>query len=301
MPEVLADSGGSVGAGEAKAGVGNVPVAPRRRRSIRTRPQRAGLLVWSLRVTLLLAVLALWQFLPEIPWLRSKSPVFDPFFVSSPQRIIERLGELAQGSHGQPQVWSYLWETLKGTLLGVIIGTVLGALFGLLLSNSRALQAVLSPYITFVNAMPRIALVPLFVIISGPTLTASVLTAVTVVFFLVFYNAYAGGISVPTETVENARLLGATSGEIMRQVRLPYVLVWTFTSIPNAISFGLVAVVTAEILTGRIGMGQLLFTSISSVDSTLTFCVIVILSIVGVGLVTVSDALQRRVLHWWGN
>ena len=59
------------------------------------------------------------------------------------------------------------------------------------------------------------------------------------------------------------------------------------------------AVVTAEILTGRVGMGRLLTQSISSVNSTLTFTVIVILSVVGVLLVTLTEMAERRILHWW--
>jgi NitT/TauT family transport system permease protein len=271
-----------------------------RRSSISTAadtPRRSVVLLAQLAILILL--LCMWQFLPEIGWLRARSPVFDPFFVSSPQRVFERIGELATGSNGQPLVWKYLWQTLQGTLLGVAIGTALGALFGLVLSNSRRAQPILAPYITVLNAMPRIALIPIFVIIAGASLTASTLTAVAVVFFIVFYNAYAGGRSVPVEMIQNAELLGATPREVMRQIRLPYVLVWTFASLPNAISFGLVAVVTAEILMGSIGMGRLLYSSISTVDSTLTFSVVLILSAVGVILVTLSDALQRRILHWW--
>jgi NitT/TauT family transport system permease protein len=255
--------------------------------------------MWLARIAILVVLMSAWQFLPEIAWLRGKSPVFDPFFVSSPSRVVERLAQLFQGSDGQPKIWPYLWQTLRGTFFGVVIGTSLGALFGLVLSNSSRLQPILAPYIGFLNAMPRVALVPIFVIIAGASITTSVLTSVAVVFFIVFYNAYSGGRSVPAEMVENARLLGAGPGEIMRQVRLPYVLVWTFTALPNAISFGLVSVVTAEILMGSIGMGRLLFTSISSVDSTLTFSVVVLLSVVGVTAVTIADALQRRALHWW--
>lgn len=255
--------------------------------------------VWIARLAVVVALLAAWQFLPKISTLREFSPAFDSFFVSSPQLVFEQLVDMVTASDGQPSVWPYLWETLQGTLLGVAIGTLLGALFGLVLSNSRSAQRVLSPFVTILNATPRIALIPIFVIIAGPTLTASVLTAVVTVFFLVFYNAFAGGVSVPPQTVQNARLLGGSSAEVMRQVRLPYVMVWTFASLPNAISFGLVAVVTAEILTGRVGMGRLLFNSISGTDATLTFCVVVILSVVGVCLVTASDAIQRRVLHWW--
>jgi NitT/TauT family transport system permease protein len=255
--------------------------------------------VWLIRLAIVVGVLAAWQYLPQVGWLREKSPVFDPFFVSSPEKIFNRLIELFTGGDTGLTLWPYLLDTLKGTLLGVVIGTVLGAAVGLLFANSPRTQRVMNPFMTLLNATPRIALVPIFVIIAGPTLTATVVTAVCVVFFLVFYNAYAGGASVPGHVVHNARLLGASGGEVMRTVRLPYVLVWTFASLPNAISFGLVAVVTAEILTGQVGMGRLLLNSISSVDSTLTFAVVVVLAIVGVILVTATEFASKRALHWW--
>ncbi len=254
---------------------------------------------WAVRIGIVAVLLALWEYLPKIATLRDFSPIFDPFFVSSPSRVFDRLREMSNGSNGQPEIWPFLWDTLKATLLGVGIGTALGALAGLILSNSPRLQQTFNPFIAFFNSAPRIAFVPIFVIIFGPSLTSSVLTAVFVVFFIVFYNAYGGGRSVPRATVQNARLLGATSWEVMRHVRLPYVLVWTFTSLPNAISFGLVAVVTAEILTGTVGTGRLIFTSISSVDSTLTFTVVLVLSVVGVAMVLTAEAVQRRWLHWW--
>jgi NitT/TauT family transport system permease protein len=257
------------------------------------------LAVNTIRLLIVAAALAAWQFLPQIPALREFSPVFDPFFVSSPSQVFSLIRNLMTASGGHDAMWPYLWDTLKGTFIGVAIGTVLGAGLGLLLSNNDTAQRICSPFVVVLNATPRIALIPIFVIIAGPTLTANVLTAVVVVFFLVFYNAFAGGVSVPGQTIQNARLLGANSWEVMRHVRLQYVMVWTFASLPNAISFGLVGVVTAEILTGRLGMGRLLFNSITAVDSTLTFAVVVILAAVGVILVTAADLVQRRILHWW--
>jgi len=255
--------------------------------------------VWAIRVLILVCVLAAWQYLPEINWLRRQSPFFDPFFVSSPSRVFHRLVDLTAGGDGQPTIWPALWQTLKATLLGVVVGTSAGALAGLLFSNAPGVQRVLEPFVTLLNATPRIALIPIFVIIFGPTLTASAVTAVAVVFFIVFYNARAGGTSVPTHVVNNAKLLGASGREVMLYVRLPYVLVWTFASLPNAISFGLVAVVTAELLTGQVGIGQLLLSSISSVDATLTFACVVVLATVGVVLVTATEFASKRVLHWW--
>ena len=67
---------------------------------------------------------------------------------------------------------------------------------GLFTSNYQALSEVLRPFILAFNAVPRIALIPIIVIIFGPTQTATTFTAITIVFFVVFFNAYEGGRSV---------------------------------------------------------------------------------------------------------
>jgi NitT/TauT family transport system permease protein len=260
---------------------------------------KAGPAIWAARALLLAVVLLAWEFVPRIGALHGVSPVFNPFFISSPSRIYDRLVELSSSHPGRPSIWHPLSQTLKATFLGVGIGTLMGATAGLLLSNSRRAQLILEPFITLLNATPRIALVPIFVIIAGPTTTASVATAIAVVFFVVFYNARAGGMSVPSHVVNNARILGASGAETMLFVRLRYVLIWTFASLPNAISFGLVSVVTAELLTGQIGMGRLLLDSISNVDATLTFVVVAVLAVAGVILVTVAELISRRATHWW--
>ena len=255
--------------------------------------------VWGGRAAALIVFLLAWELLPKIEWLRQVSPAFDPFFISSPTRVLDRLIDLCFGLSGQPIVWPMFLQTALGMFIGVGISLIIGVLGGLVLSNNAMAQKIAAPFLALANATPRVALIPLFVIIAGTTLTTTVLTVVVVVVFLVFYNAYSGGLSVPPEVVQNARILGARPLEIMRRVRLPYVLVWTFSALPNAISFGLVVAVTAEILMGRIGMGRLLADSMAMVDSTLTFSVVVMLGAFGVTIVSLAQMVQVRVLHWW--
>jgi NitT/TauT family transport system permease protein len=256
---------------------------------------------WTRAATLgvVVLMLALWQFLPKIPGAAERVKFLDPFFISSPTQVAGTLNGLLFGADGTPTIWSYLGQTLWSTMWGVVLGVVTGALFGLFCSNSELLSRIASPLITVMNATPRIALVPIFVIIFGPSTLSSVAVAVLVVFFVVFYNAYSGGRSVPPQVLENAALLGASSRQIMRNVRLPYVWVWTFAALPNAISFGLIAVITAEVLTGVIGVGRLLVQSISTADASLTFAVVVLLAAVGVVLVETTTRATRRYLHWW--
>ena len=255
--------------------------------------------VLFLQCALIAILLLAWQFVPAIPGVSQRWAFLDPFFISSPTRVASQLVDLATGRSGNATLWLFVWATVSSALVGTLIGVVTGAAAGLLLSNDERINQVLRPLLVAFNAVPRIALIPIVVIILGPSMSASVVTAVLVVFFVVFFNAFEGGRTVPAQVLENARVMGARPWQIMREIRFKYVVAWTFAALPNAVSFGLVSVVTAEILTGYAGMGRLLVVALNSASASLTFAVVIFLSVVGIVLVAVSEIAKRRYLHWW--
>lgn len=251
------------------------------------------------QLALLVGLLVVWQFAPQVGWVHDSIKFADPYFISSPSEIVTTIYDMATGHNDSLVMWSYLLSTVVASLLGVLVGTVLGAVAGLWLSNNQHWSDVLRPFIVALNAVPRIALIPVFIIIFGPTLKTAMVTAITVVFFIVFFNAYEGGRTVPPHVINNARVLGATASQVMWRVRWRYVLAWTLASLPNAVSLGLITVVTAEILTGTTGMGRLILNSVTTVDAGLTFAVVVILSVLGSVLVGATAVAERRWQHWW--
>ena len=271
-----------------------------RERTAHRRRRNSRAIRWSIQLAIVVAFLLCWQYLPTIGFLSSHVRIFDRFYISSPSQVWKTLGDLAVGRDNTPLVWSYLWTTVSATLIGCAIGLVLGAIFGLLFSNFRPLNAVLRPFVVLLNSVPRVALIPLFVLLVGPTVKASTLSVTAVVFFLGFFNAYEGGVGVQQAVLDNVQLLGASRLQVMRYVRLPAVATWTFAAIPNAISFGLVIAVTTELFAGIQGMGYILLTSTSNVESSLTFAIIVVLSIVGLLMYFLATFSRSRVLHWQG-
>jgi NitT/TauT family transport system permease protein len=251
------------------------------------------------RVLLVCVLLITWQLIPQSLEIRKVFPVLDPFFLSSPTAVAKELWWLMTATNGMPSIWPYVIETLRATFFGAVIGIILGGVMGLLLSNDRRLRQILTPFINGANSMPKIALIPVIIIIFGPSALSSVAVSVMIVFFAVFFNAYAGGRGVPTEMLQNARLLGANPFATMWHVRLMFVILWTFEALPNAISHGLLGVVTAEILSGSGGLGRIIVQALSQVDATLTFAIVVMLSVIGIVLVGAADRLRGRVLHWW--
>jgi len=158
---------------------------------------------------------------------------------------------------------------------------------------------VARPFLILFNAIPRIAIIPIIILIFGATAVTDAVTAFIVVFFLVFYNAAEGAASVSVEMIQNAELLGNSKARIMWSVRWPYALAWTFVSLPNAIAFGLVGTVTAEVFTGGDGIGYQLSLAIGAVNATLIFSVVVILAVVGVTLTLGAQLLRLALLPWW--
>jgi NitT/TauT family transport system permease protein len=248
---------------------------------------------------LLAIIIAGWQYLPEVPWISKHVSVLSRFVISSPTAVCQTIWDLLLGHNNQPFVWLYLRNTVEATLIGTAIGVVIGTLFGLALADLQAVNRVLRPFIIAANSIPRIALVPVIVIVFGPTVRSSVVAAFLIVFFLVFFNAYEGANSVPAATIDRALIMGASRLQLMMIVRAPYAIAWTVAALPNAVAFGLVGVVTAELLMGTLGMGQLLLTSVNDLNASLTFAVVVLLSVLGIALVLLVDLVKRRWLHWW--
>lgn len=269
-------------------------------RPMRNPPPKAST-VWAIRIAIVIGFLVLWEYLPRIPGIRGPFPVLDPFFISAPSRLVNELANLLLGLNGRTTIWQPLAESVLTALTGTLLGATVGILLGLAVSNWPLLDQVSRPFLVVLNAIPRIALIPIIVLIVGGGWRAGVLTSGIIVFFLIFYNAHAGASSIPTQTIQNAELLGSSKWRVMFKVRFPYALAWTMAQAPNAVATGLVGTITGELFIGGTGMGYLLALAIDNQNATLLFGVVTILAVIGVILVLGSSYLTTKLLPWWEN
>jgi NitT/TauT family transport system permease protein len=292
------DQVGPVNAADAADAVGApAPGAPAARRRPPREPRRPA--VWALQAAIVIAILLIWQYIPDVPGIRHEVRFADPFFISSPSGVANELWLIMRGAPNVPTIWAPLARTVGTALVGTLVACVLGAVGGLAVSSWLLLERVARPFLVLFNAIPRVAMIPIIILIVGASAAADAITAFTVVFFLVFYNAAEGASSVPRETIQNSALLGASNMAIMWKVRWPYAIGWTWAALPNAIAFGLVGTVTAEVFTGGSGIGYQLSLAIGAVNSPLLFAIVVVLAAVGVVLAIGSRWLRVRVLPWW--
>lgn len=260
------------------------------------RPNTA--VVWGGRVGILAILLIGWSTLPANTTLRAWFPVFDEFFLSSPSRVITELRTLLVD--GELEFWANLSFTLKGVSLGFVVGLAGAVVVAVVLTNSPFLRAAATPILDLINAIPTIVLIPMIVLMFGPSLATSLVIAGLSVFFFSVFTAYGGGASMPADMEYNARMLGATKAEIMWRFRFRYVIAWTVQILPGAIGHALTAAFAAELFSGSPGLGRLVIRSILSLDSDLVFATVLILSTLGLFFSLVSNQLSKRYLHWFG-
>jgi NitT/TauT family transport system permease protein len=254
--------------------------------------------IWILvaQLAILGTILTAWQVLTGIPWFRTNT-FMDPFFISRPSLVIQKLYDWTFGSQAG-FLWPHLVSTVGATLLGLVIAVATGFLAGLVLSQNRTLAAVFNPFIVALNSLPRIAMVPLITMIFGLGLASKVVTAWFIVFFLIFFNAFKGGVNIEQHIINFCRTLGGSSRQIMLTVRIPNSLAWTFAALPNAVSFSLIGVVISEFVGSTTGMGYLIVTALATMNSSDMFATITVLGIVGLVLVSGIGMIERSLLHW---
>ena len=175
---------------------------------------------------------------------------------------------------------------------------VWGYLLALLFSEFRTLDSVMMIYINAVNAVPRITIYPLIVIIFGFGFGSKIVGAVLVSFFMVFYNAYHGARSVPSELTNNYAFLGARRWHLMRYVRAYVALGWAFALLPSAVAFALISVITTEILISTAGLGALIIIATAYLDTARVFSIIFVSMISSVAMVAAARWAVHRAFPW---
>jgi NitT/TauT family transport system permease protein len=199
----------------------------------------------------------------------------------------------AQGSLGEQ-----IWVTLHEALLGWIIGVVAGVVCGIALGRIAFLADVLGPYIKVLNSIPRIVLAPIFVIWFGLGPSSKIASAVVLVFFPVFFNAFQGAREVDRNLVANARILGASDRRVTLQVVIPSATSWIFTSLHVSFGFALIGAIVGEYIGATKGIGLLVAQSQGTFNAAGVYAAMVILAVVALvaeGLLTFAE---RRIFRW---
>ena len=244
--------------------------------------------VFAVRVIFVTAFIGLWEFASSYGFL-------DPIFFGRPSGIFDYLwkGFIMDG-----QLWLELGYTLFGTAAAFISGSIAAVALGLLFMMLPRLHHAAEPYLTLVNAMPRIALAPLFLLWFGLGVGSKIAVGFSLTFFIVLSATVAGIRGVDTDHLVLSNALGATRRQVFFKVTLPSAVPVIFSGLRLGLIFALLGVVGAELIAAEHGLGQTLAYLQSTFSMDGVMGLLFLLALLGLGVTTLMNRLEQSLLDW---
>jgi NitT/TauT family transport system permease protein len=227
-------------------------------------------------------------------WQGASGRLIDNFFISNPVEVGRRLiGWTTDGS-----IFGHIAATLYATGMGFFIGAVGGVVLGVWLGVAPFGSRLLNPYLNALNALPKVALAPLFVLWFGLGIESKIALAAVLVLFLVFLNTFAGVREVDQDLIDGARLMRATRAQIITKVIIPSALSWVFAGLKISVPYALIGAVLGEMIAANRGLGYLVQFSGSQFDAAGVFAVLIVIALLAVGLNFLVEMVQHRMERW---
>ena len=247
------------------------------------RRQRQKILL--LQLCLLIGLLLCWQ-------LATQFRILDPLIFSSPQAVASLfITKLSDGSL-LPHVGITLFETVIGFLLGTLCGTVL-AIF---LWASKTAAAVLDPYLVVLNAMPKVAIGPMILVIFGPNMLAVIVMGVLISVIISTIVIFSAFLQVNENYVKVMQLFHATKYETFRHVVLPASMPTIISTLKVNVGLSWVGVIVGEFLVSSKGLGYLIISGFQVFNFTLVFLALVMILVIATLMYKLVELIERKII-----
>lgn len=212
----------------------------------------------------------------------------------SPASVGEEMVQLAVSGF----FWSNLWVTLQEALLGFAFGSLIGLVLGVAVGVSSLVARALYPYVVLVQAMPRVALAPVFIAVLGFGMASKVMTAIVICFFPVFINTLVGLQQVDENALSLMRSLRASRMQIFRKLQFPGALPVIFGGLKTAMTLAFIGAIVGELSAANAGVALLIEAAAFQLRMDAVFAAILWLAVVALVLFGVMEVLDRRIVFW---
>jgi NitT/TauT family transport system permease protein len=209
-----------------------------------------------------------------------------------PSRIVASFIEYA------PAIWPHAWQTLYTTMVGFFFGVIIGLSLGVVIGSSKLAYDTAYPLLVGISSIPKVAVVPIFVLWFGAGTVPAILTAMIICIFPIVVNVSTGIATVEPELEDVMKSLKASKWETLVNIGLPRSMPYFFASLKVAITLAFVGSVIAETVASNKGVGNMMLIASSSFNVPLVFAGLMVLAVMGVALYAVFAVLERRLAGW---
>lgn len=189
-------------------------------------------------------------------------------------------------------------HTVVTSLIGFFLALAAGVVIGLAIGASPFIYSGVYPLLVAFNAIPKVALLPLFVLWCGIGVLPAVLTAFSLAFFPIVVNVATGLATIEPEMEDVMRSLGARRDEILIKVGIPRSLPYLFAALKVAITLAFVGSVISETVASNEGIGVLMMAASSRFDVALVFAGLIVIAALAVAAYGICGLVERRMAHW---
>ena len=238
-------------------------------------------------VILLAVFIAAWQVLAD-------RGMINPLFFSSPKQVLADMAEMFSTGYIMP----HIGITLYAAFLGLFYGIVLGTAIALIVGNNRVLAHILEPIFVGIHGLPLLALGPLFVVWFGIGIKSKIFMATISVFFLVFFNIYAGFKDVDIQLTQTLKLMRASKIQLMTKVILPSCIPWLIASLKAGVGAAVLGAIVGEYLGATAGLGWVIQSAGGYYNITRVIACVIVLMVIMFILNAIVSWIDRKALKW---
>lgn len=216
------------------------------------------------------------------------------FVLPAPENVLAALGK----DLTNPVTFAHLMTTLHEIMVGFVLAVIIGVMVALVLYKIPVMEQVLNPFIVALQVVPKVALIPLFVVWFGFGSTSKVIVAAVLAFFPVFMNTLLGLKSIAIGNREVMEACNGTRVQTFIKLELPSALPYTLAGMEMGIVFATIGAVVGEFLGGNSGLGYLTISRLNSFQIEGLFSSIVILTALGFILYSIVVMVKRLAIPW---
>ena len=197
-----------------------------------------------------------------------------------------------------PLIWPHAVQTLYTTMVGFLGAIVVGVLLGALIGSSRLAYEAFYPVLIGFSSIPKVAVVPIFVLWFGVGTIPAILTSLVISFFPIVVNVATGLATTEPELEDVLRALGAKKRDILLKVGLPRAMPYFFASLKISVTLAFVGTVLSETVAANKGIGNVMIIASGNFDVPMVFAGLFILAGLGISLYAISSFVEQRMTGW---
>ncbi|MBI2848553.1 MAG: ABC transporter permease [Chloroflexi bacterium] len=251
-----------------------------------------GIIPWRKTATISRAVVIILFIL----WLEFmvQREYLDPLFVAPPSEIFRMM--LVQFTN-QNILQAYGITAIE-VILGFLIGAIPAILLGISIGVSRYLDKAFTPIVLLVYSIPKITLLPLFILFFGIYINSKIAFGAAHAFFPIILSAIGGTKTVDASLITAAVSMGATRSQVFRSVIIPHTIYPLITGLRLGMNFALLGVLLAELFVSRQGIGYYVRVYTSGFETAELYAVVVVIALIAIFLNEVMRAVEKRLSRW---